>query len=225
MFSSMDTVQDRLRYYRETIRGVSLRDFQAAINARLPEEDGLSLGTISNYEKPGSPGSRRPGPRVEFLTALKAAYPEVRLDWVIFGDGQPTDVGELLASPEGLDEAGGGGFGARVLERYPDIELLPPEGSALFMAALTRLAMGEPDKALDEDLLLELAGDLRWLLFFPARLWGFLHDPPYEVFADYSVAMLHALMQLMPPPGRGDGVEEYAASPTPGLRTEYPVGF
>jgi transcriptional regulator with XRE-family HTH domain len=225
MFISMDTVQERLRYYRES-SGLSLREFQAAINAELPDGDALSLGTISNYEKPSVEGIRRPGPRVEFLTALKTAFPEIRLEWVMFGDGQPTEVAELLASPDGLDEAaGGGGFGARVLQRYPDIELLPPEGAAVFMAALTRLAMGEPDKALDEDLLLELAGDLRWLLFLPARLWGFRHDPPYDVFSDYTVAMLHGLMQLMPVPGHGDAVAEYHRSPAPRLRVEYPVGF
>ncbi|MFV1986791.1 MAG: hypothetical protein ACC682_05900 [Gemmatimonadota bacterium] len=223
----MNTVQERLRYFRETLRSLSVREFQAAINARLPENEALSLGTISNYERPTPDGSRRPGPRVEFLAALKEAFPEVRLDWIMFGDGQPTEVAELLASPDGLEVTGGGlsGFGARVIERYPDIELLPPEGAALFMAALTRLAMGEPDKALDEDLLLELAGDLRWLLLLPARLWGFRHDPPYEVFSDYTVAMLHALMQLMPPPGAGDRIGEYAGSRTPRLRTEYPVGF
>jgi hypothetical protein len=227
MFIVMNTVHERLRHFRERIQALSLREFQAAINAQLPEADALSLGTISNYERPLAGGGPRPGPRVEFLGALKAAFPDVRLDWVMFGDGQPTEVAELLASPNGLEGTGGGlsSFGARIIERYPDIELLPPEGAALFMAALTRLAMGEPDEALDEDLLLDLAGDLRWLLLLPARLWGFRHEPPYEVFSDYTVAMLHALMQLMPPPGGGDAISDYAGSRTPRLRVEYPVGF
>jgi len=134
---------------------------------------------------------------------------------------------QRLASPDGIEGRAdpAGGFAARVLERYPDIELLAPEASALLMAALTRLAMGEPEMALDEEHLLALAGDLRWLLLVPLRMWGFRHDPPYDVFSDYSVALLHALMQLMPPPGHGDPVGEYDASRGPSLRERFPTGF
>jgi hypothetical protein len=227
MFISMNTVHERLRHLRETVLGLSLRDFQAAINAELGDAEALSLGTVSNYERPGDPGKRRPGPRLEFLVALRSAYPQVRLDWVMFGEGQPTRTAERLASPDGLDARTShpDGFAARVLGRYPDLELLPPEGSALFMAALTRLAMGEPDMSLGEDHLLELAGDLRWLLLLPLRLWGFRHDPPYEAFSSYTVAMLHALTQLMPTSGDGDPLAEYGESNAPRLRAECPVGF
>jgi len=224
----MDTVQERLRYLRETVLGLSLREFREAINAELDPGDALSLGTISNYERPGADGVRRPGPRVEFLGALKAAFPEVRLEWVIFGGGRPTGLAERLASPEGIEGAAvsrEGGFAARVLERHPDLELLAPEASALFMAALTRVAMGEHEMALDEERLLDLAGDLRWLLLLPLRMWGFRHDPPYDVFSEYSVALLHALMLLMPPPGRGDAVADYAVSTGPALRERFPAGF
>lgn len=227
MFIYVNSVQERLRYFREQVRALSLREFRAAINAHLPADEALSLGTVSNYERPpSSADDRRPGPRVEFLAALKAAFPEIRLDWVMFGEGQPTDVAQLLASPAGFEAAGDlGGFSARVLERYPDLELLPPEGAALFMAALTRLAMGEPEKRIDEGLLLELAGDLRWLILLPASMWGFRHAPPYEVFSDYTVAMLHALMLLLPPAGAGDPVAVYDASRGPVLRADIAVGF
>jgi len=227
MFTHMNTVQDRLRFFRESVQGLSLRDFRVAVNACLPVEVALSLGTISNYERPSESGARRAGPRVEFLSALKEAFPEIRLEWLVLGTGQPTEIAERLASPQGLEArtAPPDGFATRVLQRYPDLELLPPEGSALFMAALTRVAMGEPEMALDEDGLLDLAGDLRWLLLIPVRLWGFRHDPPYEAFSDYTVAMLHALTQLMPPSGRGDPLAEYPDSPGPRLRTDFPVGF
>ena len=112
-----------------------------------------------------------------------------------------------------------------MLARYPDLELLSPEASALFMAALTRLAVGEPDMALDEEQILELAGDLRWLLLLPLGLWGFRHAPPYESFSDYSVALLHALMQLMPAATRGDPAADYPGSTGPALRERVPVGF
>ena len=227
MFTHMNTVQERLRFFRESVQGLSLRQFQSAINAALPPEEALSLGTVSNYERPAEEGARRAGPRVEFLSALKKAFPEARIEWLVFGSGEPTEIAERLASPQGIEAKTGqaDGFAERVLDRYPDIELLPPEGSALFMAALTRLAMGEPKMALDEDALLDLAGDLRWLLLLPLRLWGFRHDPPYEVFSDYTVAMLHALMQLMPASGRGDPLEEYADSRAPRLKRAFPAGF
>jgi len=207
--------------------GLSLRELQARVNERLGEDEALSLGTISNYERPPSDGGRRAGPRIEFLVALKRAFPELRLEWLMFGEGQPTEVAERLAAPEGLeaDAAAGGGFATRVLARHPDLELLSPEASALFMAALTRLAMGERDAELDESHLLDLAGDLRWLLLAPLAMWGFRHSPPYDAFSDYSVALLHALMQLMPRPGEGDPISAYEGSLAPRLREEVPVGF
>lgn len=216
-----------MRYFRETVKGLSLRELQTRVNQRLGPEEALSLGTISNYERPPSGGVPRAGPRIEFLVALKRAFPELRLEWLMFGEGQPTEVAERLAAPEGLEAAaaGGEGFSRRVLARYPDLELLSPEASALFMAALTRLAMGERDAELDEAHLLELAGDLRWLLLAPLAMWGFRHSPPYDAFSDYCVAIIHALMQLMPRPGEGDPIEAYAASLAPRLRADVPVGF
>ena len=225
MFIAMDTVQERLRYLRESVLGLSLREFRSAINAGLGDAEALSLGTISNYERPADDGTRRAGPRAEFLGALRRAFPQVRIDWVLFGEGRPTEVAEKLAAPDGLERAGGSAFAAQVLERHPDIGLLPPEGAALFMAALTRLAMGERDGRLDEHLLLELAGDLRWLLYLPARLWGFDEEPSYDDFSDYAVAMLHALMSLMPAAGQGDLARDYAGSRGPELRGAFPVGF
>ena len=112
-----------------------------------------------------------------------------------------------------------------MLQRYPDLELLSPEASALFMAALTRLAMGEPDMELDESHLLELAGDLRWLLLNPVRTWGFRHDPDYRAFSDYAVAALNSLMLLMPDTGQGDPIARYDDSRGPDLRRLRPVGF
>lgn len=227
MFIFMNTVHERLRYFRETVEGLSLRELQARVNEQLGEDAALSLGTVSNYERPPDDGGRRAGPRVEFVAALGRAFPDLRIEWLVCGAGLPTRVAERLAAPEGLeaDAADGEGFAGRVLARYPDLELLSPEASALFMAALTRLAMGEPDGALGEEHLLDLAGDLRWVLLAPVGMWGFRHAPAYEAFSDYCVASLHALMQLMPGPGRGDDLGGYPDSRAPRLRATEPVGF
>jgi len=231
MFRYMDTVQSRLRFFRKDVQGLSLRDFRGRVNAELPEHARVSLGTLSNYEREAAPGSSRAGPRAEFLAALKRAFPPLRLEWLILGDGEPTTIAERLAAPEGLETKAGSStgedrsFAVRVLARYPDLELLSPEASALFMAALTRLAMGEPKLALDEGDLIELAGDLRWLLLLPPGAWGFRHAPPYRAFSDYAVAMLHALSQLMPESGEGDPIADHETSILPRLRRFRTVGF
>ena len=233
MFIFMNTVHERLRHLRENVKGLPLREFRARINAELADEEQLSLGTISNYERPAD-GARRAAPRADFIAALKRAFPEIRLEWLILGEGQPTKVAENLASPEGIEARArgtdgstrrGSRFATEVLERYPGLELLSPEASALFMAGLTRIAMGEPNMAIDEEQLLELAGDLRWLVLCPLGIWGFQHAPPYRAFADYAVSMLHALMQLMPDSGEGDRASEYQYSRGPTLRRLQQVGF
>lgn len=226
MFIIMNTVHIRLKHLRQELLGLSLREFRERVNDALPTDGSLSLGTLSNYERAGGAG-----PRTEFLSALKRAFPELRLEWLVLGEGAPTTVAADLAAPDGLEAKAEGArgaqtpFAARVLERYPDLELLAPEASALFMAALTRLAMGEPEMALDEAHLLELAGDLRWFLLAPVDAWGFEHDPAYRVFSDYAVGLLHALMQLMPETGEGDPIEDYNGSVLERLRTAHPVGF
>lgn len=231
----VDTVQSRLKYWRVEIKGLSLRELQGRVNGRLPPDQALSLGTVSNYERPPEPETAaRPGPRTEFLVALKRAFPDLRIEWLLFGDGEPTELAQRLATPDGLEaavgpaaarEPGGGALARRVLERCPDLELLSPEASALFMGALTRYAVGEPNMALAEDELLDLAEDLAWLLFLPVTLWGFDRTPSYDDLSDYAVAMLHALMQLMPARGKGDPIEEHAASAVPRLRRAHPSGF
>ena len=110
MFICMDTVQFRLRFFREEVEGRPLREFRERINAELPADGRLSLGTLSNYER-SSKDVQRPGPRAEFMAALKRAFPEIRLEWLILGQGQPTEVAERLASPDGM-EARAEGAGA-----------------------------------------------------------------------------------------------------------------
>ena len=230
MFRIMDTVQTRLRFFRKEVQGLSLRDFRARVNAELPEQARVSLGTLSNYEREAQ-GSSRAGPRAEFLAALKRAFPPLRLEWLILGEGEPTTVAQRLAAPEGLEtKAGastdeGASFAQQVLARYPDLDLLSPEASAVFMSGLTRLAMGEPRLALGEGNLIQLAGDLRWLLLLPLGAWGFRHAPPYRLFSDYAVGMLHALSRLMPENGDGDPIADHAASILPQLRRFRTVGF
>ena len=218
----MNSVQERIAYWRGSVKRLSLREFRDQVNAHLPEPARVSLGTINNYERVPEGARARGGPRAEFLLALKSAFPEIRLDWLLLGQGEPTELAQRLAAPD-VDATPT--FAERILDRYPDLELLAPEASALFMGALTRYAMGEPQMELDEAHLLDLAGDLRWLLLLPLQLWGFRHDPSYEELSDYAVALLHALTRLMPRTGDGDPIVEYADSLAPKLRSAHAISL
>lgn len=224
MAHELSSVQGRLRHFREGILGLSLRELQSAVNAGLPAEERVSLGTVSNYERSPEPGRRSAGPRAEFLGALKRAFPRLRLPWLLLGEGEPTLVGDGVAAVARRVERDGG-LAGRVVETYQDLELLSPEASALFIAVLTRYAMGEPEMALGEKELLELAADLRWLLLLPFGLWGFEHHPDYDRFSAYSVAMLHALSLALPAASGGDPIAAYAESPIRALKAEVSVGF
>lgn len=222
----MNSVQERLRHWRQ-VKGLSLRELQEAVNAHLAPPARVSLGTVSNYERPPQETAPRPGPRTEFVAALKAAFPELRLEWLLLGEGQPTVAGARVAAVTGEGAAGRSDsvLAGRVLERFPDLAFLSPEAAALFLGALTRYATGAPRMDLGEEQILELAGDLRWLLLLPLRSWGFDHEPGYERFSAYSVAMLHALTLAMPDAGRGDPISALAESPLRRLREASPGGL
>lgn len=224
----LDSVQSRLRHWRTEVKGLSVREFQAAVNEHL-SDGGVSLGTVSNYEQPPD-GPRSAQPRADYLAGVKRAFPELRIEWLLLGAGPPSLAAGRAAEAAGGRPAGGGApeegsLGGRVLAAHPDLGLLSPEGSALFLGALTRYATGEPGLDLGEDRILELASDLRWLLFLPLSLWGFRHDPDYERFSAYSVALLHALALLMPEAGRGDAASSYDGFANRSLRERFPAGL
>ena len=76
MFIFMNTVHERLRHLRENVKGLSLREFRARINAELVAEEQLSLGTVSNYERPAG-RARRAAPRADFIAQLRLALDAV----------------------------------------------------------------------------------------------------------------------------------------------------
>jgi len=89
-----DTIQGRLRYWLTDVEGVSLRRVHVAVNEQLPKKLRISLGTMSNYTR--GEGEDVPGPRAEFLVALKKAFPDLNLAWLLFGRGMPTETGEAI---------------------------------------------------------------------------------------------------------------------------------
>ena len=83
---------------------------------------------MSNYE-------RSTEPRASFLAALKKAFPELNLDWLVSGDGRPLApekrIAELLSRAQG--EEGLGAFSE--LLRHPGMQRLRalPEPAAHMM--------------------------------------------------------------------------------------------
>ena len=77
-----DNVQERFKYWRQEIARVSQAQLCEEVNRHLPTESEVAVTTISNYE-------RATEPRVSFLDALKKAYPDLNLGWLISGSGEP----------------------------------------------------------------------------------------------------------------------------------------
>lgn len=79
---TLDTLQDRFKYWRNHVARISLREVQEAVNKHL--EKGVSLPTVNNYEV-----AKRASPRTSFILALKRAFPDLNLEWLLLGDGEP----------------------------------------------------------------------------------------------------------------------------------------
>ena len=78
------TVAHRLKSWRKNVARVSLRELREAVNQHLVGDDQVSVSTVNNYEVPGRE------PRASYLVALKRAFPELNLDWLLFGEGEPS---------------------------------------------------------------------------------------------------------------------------------------
>lgn len=88
---STDTIQGRFKLWRQRF-GHSLREVQEAVNAHLPEERRISVGTVSNYET-----SSMAPPRSDFVAALKEAYPDLNTTWLLTGEEEMTVIQDVVA--------------------------------------------------------------------------------------------------------------------------------
>ena len=83
MKKQLDTVQQRLRYWRTEIAELSRSQLRKEVNEYLePGEQVASVTTISNYESSTQP-------RASFLSALMRIDPNLSLVWLIVGSGEP----------------------------------------------------------------------------------------------------------------------------------------
>ena len=103
-----ETIHERLKYWRHEVLGVSQSRLCETVNSHLPAEDRVAVTTVSNYE-------RTTEPRGSFLGALKKAYPEINLDWLVVGQGKLLASEQRTAEALRLARAENGGGGATPL--------------------------------------------------------------------------------------------------------------
>lgn len=136
-----DTVQTRLKHWRQEIAAVSQAELCEQVNRHLPEGKGVVVSTISNYE-------RTTEPRASFLAALKQAYPKLNLDWLVSGKGKllgaDRQLGELLDSLN--SEEGRSALGQ--LMQQPGLQRfrkLPEPAAHVVLAFLQEVRLSTPE--------------------------------------------------------------------------------
>ena len=121
---ALDTLRERLRYWRRIVMGLTQRELCEWLNQDKPKEERVPKTTLSNYE-------RGTEPPASFIEALKRAFPDLNLNWLLLNEGEPSQLQEIARrAHEELEQelAGGvqkvGGFGA--LGTYLQQMSLPP---------------------------------------------------------------------------------------------------
>lgn len=218
----------RLRTWREGKPDLSLRRLQALLNQVLPKEQRVSFNTLANYEKPGSPG-----PRAEVVGALKDLYPNLRLEWLLQGDGLPTvEEQEELERlnrefPVSKPPDPHAELGTQLRQQCSDFNLLSVTAQRLFVDVLVRYIMTASDSSTETVTEREMEGrwteilDLARGLLAYVRLpwhplsWGFvnLESRTHERQVDqYVIAVLNALDGLLVERGKGAPMDRSESS-------------
>lgn len=136
-----DTVQERLKHWRQEVLRISQAELCDRVNGHLPKSHQVSVSTISNYE-------RSTEPRASFLAALTKTYPELNLDWVVSGNGKvlthDRQVGQLLEELQGEN-------GKSALDRLvqqPGLQRfrkLPEPAAHVVLAFLEEVRLSNPE--------------------------------------------------------------------------------
>ncbi len=192
---------------------------------------GASYASVFGYLK----GRTEPGQ--DFLHAA-ARVLNVRPEWLIAGEVAATQAALRVESWLDPWEEIGTAAGKRMqrtrellLKQLPVFERLPRTGRHLLTDALVRYEAGTPGRHVTDERLAELARQLWALVARPLRTWGFRHDLDPErgelllqsrEFADYGVAMLHALMLALPAPGMASPIAKTKHVSRRGRRTDSP---
>jgi len=197
----------RLRRWREE-NGLSFRALQARINEHLPSDEQVGVATLSDWERDGASG-----PRAPVLEAMVKAFPDLRLEWLLFGTGEVTKVAtDILEEVDAIEYEG------RLVNIpvWASLKDFPSSVRTAFASVLVHMYRSLPDAPDDVNsdegraALVELAVDLQDLLFLPSFCRAFHpRDEPGLASLDarqresFGLAILHALSLLVPGPGAG----------------------
>lgn len=197
---------DRLRRLREDLKGLTYRGFAERVNEELPAGKSISHVTFSNWEKSDYP---RPGP--DEVQAILDAFPDVRIEWLMFGEGAPTaskeEIERKLASRDPLVQ--------KLEQEHPKIRGFDRGTKEVFLAVLREYVQTAPDaKELDEteeghETLVRLAGNLLLpVKLFTEGAWGFrTAAEDSRTYQKFVRSLLTALSLQMREEGDGSTTE------------------
>ncbi len=135
-----ETVHERLKFWRSEVLGISQAELAQGVNAQLEADQRVAVTTVSNYE-------RRTEPRASFLAALKRAYPEINLSWLVTGEGKPVSSPSAIAERIGAVGAGSEP-GRRLLIEQPGLKRfrdLPDSAALVVLAFLDEVRASSPE--------------------------------------------------------------------------------
>lgn len=211
------TFQERFWWFRN--KGPDsrkLEDLADAVNQHLERGKPISISTLSNYEARGS--ARASEPRVSFLAALGAAFPEFNINWLLTG------VGPRYPPITPLGETPDGEPATNIRRGLPGWSDSMPGGfavSGVYAEAFKRLKQSCPDlgessiAGLDSegrqkeiDRLGDLLHDLIVEPVAKLRKPGQENQPEHRQLVNYTLAMIQALMFAIPERGQGKPLTE-----------------
>jgi transcriptional regulator with XRE-family HTH domain len=158
-----------------------------------------------------------PQPPPAFLRAA-AGLLRVRPDWLIRGE-EPRTAAEARVTDAELIR----GPGDSRIERALQTRGWSAGTRALFHEAWRRRVAAVPDTLIDDEALFDAGMDLLMLIELPADLWGFSRSMPDRRRDDAAVAMLHALMLMLPDPGLGDHLADRGTMFADGWTLKYHI--
>lgn len=209
-----DTLRGRLAHWRIQVVDLSYREFARRVNAELEEAgaDPVHYVTFSDWEK----GDRDPRLRPEVVRALLAAFPSMRLRWLLLGDGKPTldrdELARKFAPEEGDEDAT---LRRRIATEHRKFNTLSPATQELFLECLADYVSTAPDAgglATTEEgreRIIHLAGRLLFLLDFVSQSWAMAlpQDRRPGQYAEFATGFLNSIRMLMADEGEGTEIE------------------
>lgn len=149
-----ETLGDRLRQWRD-FHDLSYGKLADAVNENLPEDRQIHRVTFHDWEK-----QERPSPSPDRLRAILRAFPSMRTEWLLWGEGSP------VVTKEEMEEKVGGqrteeGLLDQIKREHPKVRQFDAATRELLVSVLTDWALAFEDGGdVSDEKLVEMAGAL-----------------------------------------------------------------